>query len=164
MRLRRADHCITSYVIDLRRANADADEVPARSLPLVQEVAMYELQNVVDRYFDAWNETDAKARLTLIGQAWTSDGRYVDPLSDVDGHEGFSTMVAGVQEQFPGYRVRRTSPIDRHHDQVRFEWEIVAPDGTVAVVGVDYGKLAADGRLQSIGGFFGTAVPAEAAA
>jgi SnoaL-like domain len=125
---------------------------------------MFELHTSIDRYFDAWNEADPKARLALVEQAWASDGRYVDPLSDVEGHEGFSAMVAGVQQQLAGHRLRRTSPIDRHHDQVRFEWEIVGPDGTVAVAGVDYGELAEDGRLQSIGGFFGAAVPAEAAA
>ena len=36
-------------------------------------------------------------------------------------------MVEGVREQFPGYQLRRTSPVERHHDQVRFEWELVGP-------------------------------------
>jgi SnoaL-like domain len=125
---------------------------------------MPELQSVIDRYFEAWNETDAAARLALVEHAWMSDGRYVDPLSDVEGHEGFSAMVRGVHEKLPGHVLVRTSPIERHHDHVRFEWQLVAPDGSVAVAGVDYGVLASDGRLQSIGGFFGTAVPAEVAA
>jgi hypothetical protein len=125
---------------------------------------MPELQTVIDRYFEAWNEADATVRRSLAEQAWVSDGRYVDPLSDVAGHDGFSAMVSNVQQQLPGHMLVRTSPIDRHHDHVRFEWQLVAPDGTVAVAGVDYGVLATDGRLQSIGGFFGTAVPAEAAA
>jgi SnoaL-like domain len=125
---------------------------------------MYDLQQVVDRYFEAWNEADKSARAALLAQAWADECRYCDPLSDVAGHDGFDAMVAGVQQQFPGHRVRRTSPIDRHHDQVRFEWDIVAPDGTIAITGVDYGELAGDGRLRAIGGFFGTEVPVEAAA
>jgi hypothetical protein len=123
-----------------------------------------ELQTVIDRYFDAWNEADEANRVALIEQALAADGRYCDPLSDVEGYAGFSAMVAGVQQQLPGHHLRRTSPVDRHHDQVRFEWEIVAPDGTVAMAGVDYAALAADGRLQSVGGFFGPSVPAEVAA
>ena len=43
-------------------------------------------------------------------------------------------------------------------------WEIVSPEGSVAITGVDYAELAPDGRLQSVSGFFGAGVPAEAAA
>jgi hypothetical protein len=125
---------------------------------------MYELETVIDRYFAAWNEANAVTRAALIEQAWSDDGRYCDPLSDVQGHDGFAAMVDGVQEQLPGHRVQRTSPVDRHHDQVRFEWEIVSADGDVALTGVDYAELAADGRLQSVSGFFGTGVAQEAAA
>jgi len=72
-------------------------------------------------------------------------------------------MVTGVQARFPGHRFRRVSGIDIHHDQLRFAWELVAPDGAVVVAGIDVGVLAADGRLRRITGFFG-ALPAEAAA
>ena len=76
-------------------------------------------------------------------------------MSDVTGADGFAGMVAGIQEQFVGHSVVRTSAIDQHHDQIRFEWELRAPDGTIVIAGVDYGELAPDGRLQSIAGFFG---------
>ena len=122
------------------------------------------IETVIERYFAAWNEADAPVREALIAQALVDDARYCDPLSDVEGHAGFSKMVEGVHAQLPGHRVQRTSPIDRHHDQVRFEWEIVSPEGTVAITGVDYAELGSDGRLQSVSGFFGTGVPEEAAA
>jgi hypothetical protein len=38
---------------------------------------------------------------------------------------------------------------------VRFGWQLTGPDGTVTVAGIDVGTLAADGRLQSVVGFFG---------
>ena len=103
-------------------------------------------------------------RITLVEQAFVPDGRYCDPLSDVEGVAEVAAMIEAVQGQFPGYQLRRTSPVEHHHDQVRFEWELVGPDGTVAVAGVDYVALAADGRFLSVGGFFGASVPAEAAA
>src|SRR5882762_1300042 len=90
-------------------------------------------------------------------------GHYVDPMLEAEGHAGLSEMVTGVQARFPGHRFRRVSGIDTHHDQVRFAWELVAPDGAVVVGGIDIGALAADGRLRHIAGFFG-APPAEAAA
>jgi hypothetical protein len=76
-------------------------------------------------------------------------------MLEAEGHAGLSEMVTGVQARFTGHRFRRVSGIDTHHDQVRFAWELVAPDGAVVVGGIDIGALAADGRLRHIAGFFG---------
>ncbi len=130
----------------------------------MSEVQSYALEAVVDRYIDAWNEPDAAKRVAMVEQTFAPDGRYCDPLSDVAGAIEIAAMVEGVRQQFPAYRLRRTSPVEQHHDQVRFEWELAGPDGAVAVAGVDYVALAADGRFRAVGGFFGTSVPAEAAA
>ena len=124
---------------------------------------MSDITTAVDTYLAMWNETDPDRRADLISRAWDDDGRYVDPVLEAQGHGGLSEMVAGVHERFPGHRFRRTSGIDQHHDQVRFTWELVAPDGTVTVAGIDVGVLGPDGRLRSITGFFGD-IPAEEAA
>ena len=42
-----------------------------------------------------------------------------------------------------------------HHDHARYAWELVGPDGAVAVAGLDVATLDADGRLTRIIGFFG---------
>jgi hypothetical protein len=47
------------------------------------------------------------------------------------------------------------SGVDVHHDQLRFAWELAAPNGTILVAGLDVGVIADDGRLQQITGFFG---------
>jgi hypothetical protein len=49
--------------------------------------------------------------------------------------------------------------IDSHHDQLRFAWQVVGPDGSVPVAGIDVGVLAPDGRLERITGFFGELAP-----
>jgi hypothetical protein len=64
-------------------------------------------------------------------------------------------MVANIHAQFPGHRFRRTSGVDSHHEQVRFAWELFAPDGSITAAGIDIGTLAEDGRLKQIAGFFG---------
>ena len=116
---------------------------------------MSDVTTIVDTYFAMWNETDPKARRAQIERAWATDGRYVDPMLEADGHAGLDQMVAGVQARFPGHRFRRLSGVDLHHDRVRFAWDLVAPDGAVTVAGVDVGVLDDDGRLASIMGFFG---------
>jgi hypothetical protein len=124
---------------------------------------MNNVTTTVDTYFAMWNESDAKTRTQLIERAWASDGRYVDPLVKAEGYAAISDMVAGVHARFPGHRFRRVSDIDSHNDQLRFAWELAAPDGAVTVAGLDVGELAADGRLRRITGFFGE-LRAEAAA
>jgi hypothetical protein len=108
-----------------------------------------------DTYLAMWNEEDEARRAEIIADAWVADGRYLDPQLEAAGHDGLSTMVAAVHERFPGFRFRRTSAVDVHHDQIRFGWELVGPDGSVAVGGLDVGEIDGDGKLRRITGFFG---------
>jgi hypothetical protein len=121
---------------------------------------MSDVTRTVDTYLAMWNETDPGRRAEIIGQAWTGDGHYVDPLSEASGHAALGAMVTGVQARFPGHRFRRVSGVDVHHDQLRFLWELAGPDGAVVAGGIDVGALAPDGRLRRITGFFGE-IPAE---
>ena len=116
---------------------------------------MSDVTATVDTYLAMWNETDPTRRAQHVARAWTDDGRYVDPLLEAEGHAALSGMVAVVQTRFPGHRFRRASGVDTHHGELRFAWELVAPDGAVVVAGIDIGGLAPDGRLRRITGFFG---------
>jgi hypothetical protein len=113
------------------------------------------LTATVDTYLAAWNESDAGRRAALIEQVWSADGRLIDPPLAAEGRAGISDMAAALHGQFPGHRFRRASGVDTHHDQLRFAWELVAPDGKVTLSGLDVGEVAADGRLRRITGFFG---------
>ena len=117
--------------------------------------ALAALEHVVDQYLAAWSEADEGVRARLIEAAWAPDGTLVDPPLDGAGHEGIDAMAVAMQTHFAGHTFRRTSGIDVHHDRFRFGWELVGPDGTVALSGIDVGDVAADGRLQRITGFFG---------
>jgi len=107
---------------------------------------------VIDRYVATWNETDPGRRRELVARTWTEDGSYLDPVMAGEGHAGIDAMLQGVQDRFPGFRLRRTSGVDRHHDRVRFGWELGPAGGPAAAGGVDFGTLAGD-RLRSITGF-----------
>jgi hypothetical protein len=124
---------------------------------------MNDVGTTVDTYFAMWNETDPAQRARHIEEAWAEDGRYLDPVLEAEGHGALSEMVAAVHSQFPDHRFRRTSGIDSHHDELRFAWELRAPDGRVAAAGIDVGALAPDGRLSAIVGFLGELPAAEAA-
>jgi hypothetical protein len=77
---------------------------------------------------------------------------------DRRSNAGISDLAAAVQSQFAGHTFRRVSDIDAHHDVLRYAWELVAPDGSVALSGLDV-AVVADGRLQHVVGFFGELAP-----
>src|SRR5581483_1835301 len=114
-------------------------------------------------YLSAWNEPDPARRAALIERVWAADGRLIDPPLTGEGYAGISGMADALHTHYPGHRFRRASGIDLHHDQLRFAWELVAPDGAVALAGIDVGELAQDGRLRRIAGFFGPLPSLEAA-
>lgn len=114
-----------------------------------------DVTSLVDTYIASLNEQDDAARHKLVEQSWTPDAHYLDPLQDETGHAGVGAIAPRVEQHYPGHRFRRTTAVDAHHDQLRFGWEMVGPDGTVAIAGIDVGRLADDGRLRSIVGFFG---------
>lgn len=121
---------------------------------------MNTLTDLIDRYIDSWNETDGARRRALIAQTWAEDASYLDPMLQGEGRSGIDTMIAAVQERFPGQRFRRSGDVESHHDRVRFTWTLGPEVGEPAVRGTDFGVVTADNRLQAITGFFDQADPA----
>lgn len=115
---------------------------------------MEQLQELIDRYLSGWNETDPERRRELIAAAWSEAGSYADPVLSATGHAELDGMLAAVQARFPGFRIRQTGAPDAFGNRFRFTWEL-GPEGAEApIAGTDFGMVAADGRLQSITGFF----------
>ena len=120
---------------------------------------MTDLTTLVDTHLAAYGEPDKTTRDSAIAEIWASDGALVDPPLTGEGHAGISDLAAAVQSQFAGHTFRRASDVDAHHDVARYAWELVAPDATVAMSGVDVVTVAADGRLRRVTGFFGDLPP-----
>lgn len=121
---------------------------------------MSDVTATVDTYLSAWNETDPGRRASLVEQVWAPEGTLTDPPLAAAGRAAISELHGTLQGQFPGHAFRRSSAVDVHHDRFRVGWELVGPDGTVALAGLDVGELTEDGRLHAITGFFGD-LPAE---
>jgi hypothetical protein len=116
---------------------------------------------LAQRYIDTWNETDPDARRAAVDQLYAEAARYVDPLAEADGREAIATMIGAVHEQFPGFTFRLAGPVDGHHNQARFGWEL-GPQGSPApIVGFDVAVIDGSGRIQTVLGFLDK-VPAPA--
>jgi hypothetical protein len=116
---------------------------------------MPELVQTIDAHLDGLNETEPGLRSHKLEQVWATDGQLIDPPLAGSGLTEISEMAATLQAQFPSHSFRRSSAIDAHHDYFRYAWEFVAPDGSVALSGLDVGELADDGSIARITGFFG---------
>jgi SnoaL-like domain len=113
-----------------------------------------DLTQLVHRYIDAWNETDAARRQELVAGVWTDDGSYIDPMLSGVGHDSITTMIGLAQQQFPDHRFELSFGPDAHNDRVRFAWRMYGPGGDAPVAaGTDFATVAEDGRLSSVTGF-----------
>lgn len=118
-----------------------------------------EISAVVQTYAQSWNETDEGVRSELLEVAWGDDAQYTDPTAHVRGRHELVRHIGGFQEQWPGARIEMSSGVDLHHRMLRFRWQMIGPDGTVTLEGMDFGEVGDDGRLQRIVGFFGPFPP-----
>ncbi|MBB5464202.1 hypothetical protein HDG32_000295 [Paraburkholderia sp. CI2] len=114
------------------------------------------LDEIVSAYCAAWNEKDEVARTALLEKSWGDSGVYEDPTSAVPpGRAALHAHIAGFHRAYAGARLVRTSRADQHHGKIHFTWQMMLPDGTVAVDGRDFGELDTTGRIAHIVGFFG---------
>jgi SnoaL-like domain len=114
---------------------------------------MSDFTTLAERYIAAWNETDAEARRRVVEELYTEDARYVDPLVEADGREGIAATIGAVQAQFPGFVFRLAGPVDGHHEQARFGWELGPADGPAPIAGFDVAVTDGNGRLRTVLGF-----------
>jgi len=108
---------------------------------------------LAQRYIDTWNETDPSARRAAVDQLYTEDARYVDPLAAADGPEAIASMIGAVQQQFPEFSFRLAGPVDGHHNQARFGWELGPAGSPAPIVGFDVAVSDDSGRIKTVLGF-----------
>jgi hypothetical protein len=113
---------------------------------------MTEYQNIAQRYIDSWNETDPAKRRLLVGELYTSDASFTDPLADVVGPDGIDQVMAGAQGQFTGLEFS-LGPVDGHHDIARFTWFLGAPGAEEPLV-AGFDVIVLDGeKVKHVHGF-----------
>jgi len=114
-----------------------------------------DLGAVVTAYGSSWNEPDEAARRQSLESALAEDGTYSDPTAKVEGREALVAHIGALQVAMPGHTIDLVTSADEHDGHLRFGWVMHGPDGSAVLEGMDYGRLAEDGRLQQIVGFFG---------
>ncbi len=114
---------------------------------------MSDINELVQRYLAAWNETDAGARRAVLEEVFAEDGVYTDPLVSVRGRDGLDAAIAAVQGQFGGLVFSFGGAVDAHHDIARFVWHLGPEGAEPVVVGFDVVQVGEDGRISRVLGF-----------
>ena len=110
------------------------------------------MQQIVERYIEAFNLTDPASRSELLEEIYTADCTYTDPHVDLQGPAAVGEFIGQTQERFPAMTFRLRGPIDAHHDQARFQWQAGPEDAPEQFVGFDV-LILSDGRIRSVYGF-----------
>ncbi|MBA2694397.1 MAG: nuclear transport factor 2 family protein [Actinobacteria bacterium] len=110
-------------------------------------------------YINAWNETDATTREAAVGALFAHDARYVDPMTIAEGHESIAATIDAVHNQFPGFIFRLAGPVDGHHEQLRFGWELGPVNEPATIIGFDVATLDTTGKVNAVYGFLDKVTP-----
>jgi hypothetical protein len=109
------------------------------------------LDLLIERYVAQWHEPDRAARRRRIEEIWAPNGANFTRSFEVRGHDALEDRVRAAYEKWvrDGGCVFRPRHVDRHHDAVRFVWDMASrSDGKVISVGVEFLLLGTDGRIR----------------
>jgi hypothetical protein len=117
------------------------------------------ITETIDQHLEAYALADVDRRNLLVASNWNADGELLDPPLEGRGHAEISALADIVLTHYAGHRFARTTMVDAHHGFARYGWDLVGPDGTVAVNGIDIVQFDDSGKLLRIVGFFGSLEP-----
>ena len=123
-------------------ANIVANEIHAKAV------------DVVDAWFDAWNETDAAARASRLAAIASPEVRMHDRFSCVDGVDDLTPHIGAAQHFMPGFRLQRSGTLRQCQGVVLADWTASGPDGQARATGTNVFTLAPDGRIDAVTGFW----------
>lgn len=110
-------------------------------------------------YWTAWNEPDLSRLPDHLEKAVTADVEWNDPRDSFVGVDELRAAMDRLRTSKPDYRCIIRSEMDRHHDRVRYRWDMVHR-GRTLMEGLDVVTLdSTSGLINRVDGFFGHPTP-----
>jgi hypothetical protein len=110
-------------------------------------------------YWTAWNEPDLPRIRAHLATAVTDGVERTDPRDAFVGIDELEAAIRRLRTTKPDYRFTIASEIDRHHDRLRYRWDMVR-NGRTLMEGLDVVTLdPTSGLIVRIDGFFGHPTP-----
>jgi uncharacterized protein YndB with AHSA1/START domain len=108
----------------------------------------------IDGWFDAWAETDAAKRTEQLTRLAVPDVRFRDRYSLLDGIGDLVPHIGAAQHFMPGISARRKGDVRHCQGTVLVDWAVAGADGQERMKGTNVFTLQADGRIESVVGFW----------
>ena len=111
-------------------------------------------QAAVRGYEEAWNETDADTRMSLLELAWADDAVYldIDVPHGIRGRDALSTFIGEEHAAEPGLVITTTRELVILGDRGWLQWTAQSTIGTQSS-GTDFIEFAPDGRIAQLTDF-----------
>lgn len=108
----------------------------------------------VDAWFSMWTDADEPSRAAKLAAMAVPDIRMRDRFSAVEGVDELTKHIGAAQKFMPGLRLQREG-IARHcQGVVVSDWLATGPDGQPRGRGTNVFTFSADGRIESVTGFW----------
>jgi uncharacterized protein YndB with AHSA1/START domain len=122
---------------------------------IVSDELLAGASDAIDRWFGAWAEPDADARARALEAIAVSGVRFRDRYSHTDGTTDLSPHIAAAQKFMPGLRLTRDGAVRQCQGVALADWVARGTDGDERARGTNVFVFGADGRIESVTGFWG---------
>lgn len=111
--------------------------------------------DTVDAWFAAWSEPDGATRESWLDRIASSDVRFRDRFSLIDGITDLRPHLAAVHRFMPGMRITREGAVRHCQGMVLADWMARGADGRERGRGTNVFVFGPAGEIRSVSGFWG---------
>jgi uncharacterized protein YndB with AHSA1/START domain len=109
---------------------------------------------VADRWFSMWSNPDAGERNRALDGLAAPDITMTDRFSAIEGVDDLRAHLDAVHRFMPGYQLQRDGEPQHCQGRILAQWKAADGSGTVRGSGTNVFVMTADGRVESVTGFW----------
>lgn len=109
------------------------------------------MSHAIESYERAYSTGDASEIPGLVEAAFTSDAVFESSYvaAPIIGHDALVEHIEATRGRIQGVSSRRTSPLERVGQSIRWTWAFEG-DGEVVAEGMDFAVLDYSGRIERL--------------
>lgn len=109
---------------------------------------------IADAWFDAWREADEGVRAQTLARIAAADVSFRDRFGCTAGIADLMPHITAAQHFMPGIAMQRDGDVRHCQGTALVDWTATGADGTARAAGTNVFVFGADGRIESVTGFW----------